>query len=246
MKNALGILLAIAIIIIFLQNICKKPVTDSVSKAEYHALETRIKDTAKYYEERLKADSTAIADATAHSMQQRDLLEISNDKLNTSQITIHRLAAKIEGAKLELPDSTWVQVSPHFVEGCDSLKDKALAQQEKIDQQQEDGQKLTELMMYEIAIRDSTITAQKEFNRKFLSQLDDCMGQLQKKVNEKQRNKVYAGIGLLGNKINPLAGGQINFSYLTRGGQIYEITGATVGNTWYGGVGTKMLISFRK
>lgn len=188
-----------------------------------------------------KSDSAAAAHKELQAKKDQ-----SDKALNASQAIIHRLIAKVEGAKLEPRDSTFIAVSPHYISGCDSLKDQARAQQEKIDQQQEDGQKLTELMMFEISWRDSSIDKQKEFNRKFSNQLDECMTQLHAKVNQKQRNQVYAGIGLFGNKINPLAGGQVNVSLKTKRNQIYELTGATVGNTWYGGVGTKFLISFRK
>lgn len=247
MKNALGILLVIALVIIFLQNLCRKPIPSKSESTEKEIqLQQRIKDTAKFYQELLKSESSERAEAAAHSMQQRDQLEETNEKLNTMQAINNRLVAKIEGAKLERPDSTWVKVSPHYVSGCDSLTGRVVDLNNMIDQQQESGLKLAQLMSYEIAIRDSSLKAQKEFNRKFSNQLDDCMTQLHAKVNQKQRNQVYAGIGLLGNQINPIGGGQINVSYLTRGGQIYEITGATVGNVWYGGVGMKLLITFKK
>lgn len=247
MKNAGWFLFVIALCALILVQLCNKAVkNDSSINEKELQLQKRIADTAKYYQAKLDADSVQRDSAAAAHKDLQQRFDQKDHALNASQATIHRLAAKIEGAKLELPDSTWVQVSPHYITGCDSLKDQALAQQEKIDQQQEDGQKLTEVMMYEIAIRDSTITAQKEFNRKFISQMEDCMGQLKAKVNEKQRNQVYAGIGLFGNKINPLAGGQVNISLRTRNSQIYEVTGATVGNTWYGGIGTKILISFKR
>lgn len=246
MKNALGVLLVIAIVIIFLQNLCRKPAPiDAVSKAAYDSLEARVSDTTKYYQELLRADSIAITNATAMSMQQQDRLKESNEKLDASQITIHRLVAKIEGAKLEKPDSSWIKVSPHYVSGCDSLTGRVAELNSMIDQQQEQGLKLAQLMSYEIAIRDSSLNAQKEFTRKFYNQLEDCMTQLHVKVNQKKRNQVYAGIGLFGNMINPLAGGQVNVSLRTRGNQIYELTGATVGNMWYAGVGTKILIRFK-
>jgi hypothetical protein len=247
MKNALGILLVIAIVIIFVQNLCRKPLPPNpASKAAYEDLKKRFDDTTHYLAQALKEERER---RESDSIARKDLQERFDKKdnaLNASQVVIHRLAAKIEGAKLEKPDSTWVKVSPHYVDGCDSLKDRALAQQETIDQQQEDGAKFTEHMMGEIAWRDSAIEAKNAFNRKFSNQLEDCMTQLHAKVNAKQRNQVYAGIGIFGNKINPLAGGQVNVSLRTRNSQIYEITGATVGNTWYAGVGTKMLITFKR
>jgi hypothetical protein len=244
--NAGWILFVIALCFIVLIQLCGKAVKTDSTKAEEEALQQRIKDTAKYYQQLLwnrqvQQDSAAAARAVL-----KEKFDQSQQRLTASQITINRLIAKVEGAKLEPRDSTFIPVSPQYISGCDSLKDQARLQQEKIDQYEEDGAKVNELMLYEIAIRDSTINAQKEFNRKFSNQLDDCMTQLQAKVNQKPRNQVYAGIGVFGNQINPLAGGQVNISLKTRGNKIYEITGATVGNVWYAGLGTKLLISFKR
>jgi hypothetical protein len=247
MKNALGILLVIAIVIIFVQNLCRKPLPPNpAAKAAYEELKKRFDDTTHHLGQALKEERERRENDSVARLQLQSQFNQSQNKLNASQVTIYRLIAKVEGAKLEPRDSTFIPVSPHYISGCDSLKDQARLQQEKIDQQQEDGVKFTEHMMAEIAWRDSAIEAKNEFNRKFSNQLEDCMTQLHAKVNQKQRNQVYAGIGIFGNKINPLAGGQVNVSLRTRNSQIYEVTGATVGNTWYAGVGTKMLISFRK
>ena len=218
---------------------------DNVSKAKYDALATRVKDTANYYRQLLDAEAGRRDSAVQARTQLQQQLVQSNQKVTASQATINRLVAKIEKANNQSADDTWVKVSPDYKEGCDSLVVKVKQQESELAQRDTTVAQLNDLMLFEIAYRDSTINAQKEFNRKFISQLDDCMMQLQGKVNQKQRNQVYAGIGVFGNQINPLAGGQVNVSLRTRGNKIYEVTGAAVGNTWYGGVGAKFLLTFK-
>ena len=209
-------------------------------------MEQRVKDTVKYYEAFVKAEQwrrdSALQARTELQQQNAELKE----KQAASRATINRLTAKIEAAKNQQPDNTWVKVSPDYKESCDSLVGVVKIQQQQLAEADENGAKLNELMLYEISLRDSTINAQKEFNRKFMGQLDDCMTQLQIAVKQQPRNQVYAGIGMFGNQINPLAGGQVNLSLKTKSNKIFEITGAAIGNAWYGGVGAKFLITFKR
>lgn len=245
MKSALGILLVIAIIIILLQQLCKPPVKDTVGRAQYAALEQRMKDTTKYYEELLKADSAAINEAHQAAADQYEKSEVYRRAVNDKQTTIDRLVAKVEAGKNEKQDSSWVKVSPTYKEACDSLPAEIVELKKRNLAFQEQNSEAHRLLLYETGVRDSALDDCHEFNLKFKSQLDDCMRQLKGKVNVKQRVQLYAGIGLFGNRINPLGGGQVNVSLRARNGQMYEISGATIGNTWYGGVGTKMLLTFR-
>lgn len=247
MNKTWPILFVIACCFIVLLMLCNKTdYKETVPKKAYVALERLAQVLKKDYEEKLNEETERTANALQARNELQAQLTASQNKLTASQTTIHRLIAKIDGAKLEKPDSTWIKVSPHYKDGCDSLRDRAYAQQQQINQYEENGAKLNELMLYEIAERDSAINAQKEFNRKFMSQLDNCLAQLQTAVKQQPRNQVYAGIGIFGNQINPLAGGQVNVSLKTKSNKIFEVTGASVGNTWYGGVGAKFLLSFRK
>lgn len=245
MKTALGILLAIALVIIFLQNLCKPPVKDAVSKEAYSALEKSKNDTIAELRRVRAKDSIAINEAGQATADQAERTEVVQNALNTAQATINRLRAKVEGAKLEPEDNTWVKVSPQYVAGCDSLTGWVGKLNDIVDDYEEQAAGLNKLMHYEIAIRDSALDNEREFNAKFQSQLNNCMLQLKGKVDKKQPLQLYAGIGMLGNKINPIAGGQVNVSLRARNSQIYEVTGAMVGNTWYGGVGTKFKLSFK-
>lgn len=246
MKNALGILLVIALIIIFLQNICKPPVRDSVSKAQYDAMVKAKNDTLEQYRRTVATDSIKINEAGQATADQAERTEVAENALNEAQAVINRLRAKVIGAKLEKPDSSWAWVSPYYIDACDSLTEQVGNLNNKIDDAQEANTELNKLLHYEISVRDSALNNQKEFTKKFYDQLEKCMTQLKEKVAKKQPVQLYAGIGMLGNKINPIGGGQVNVSLRARNSQIYEITGAMVGNTWYGGVGTKILITFKK
>lgn len=246
MKTALGIGLTIALVIIFLQNLCKPPVKDSVSMAKYNALEKSKNDTIAELRRVRATDSAKINDAHMATAEKAEEVEIYQQSLNQAQATINRLRAKVEGAKLEKPDSSWAWVSPFYIDACDSLTRQVGVLNDKVDDFEEQSAELNKLLHYEIAIRDSALNNERTFNAKFQSQLNNCLLQLKGKVDKKQPVQLYAGIGMLGNKINPLAGGQVNVSLRARNSQIYEVTGAMVGNTWYGGVGTKILIRLRK
>jgi hypothetical protein len=245
MKPSVGwIAAAILFGVVLILAICGKQKKEGYTKYDIEVLEKRIKDTVECYRRRLTYDSTLMAEAAANRQEQAKELQASKEQVATSRSQIERLTKKIELSRREIENDMWVKVSPNYKEGCDSLTGEVVQLNTRIVQYDEESAEAYKLMMYEISIRDSAIHAQKDFNRKFMGQLDDCMVQLQAKKGP--RTQVYAGVGLFGNQINPLSGGQVNISLKTKNNQIYEITGATVGNTWYGGVGTKFLISFHR
>lgn len=246
MKTTLGILLVIALVIIFLQNLCKPPAKNAVDDPAVKALIKAKDDTLTQYRVIHTSDSIKINAAGQATADQTEQIEVYHNALNAAQATINRLRAKVEGAKLEPEDNTWVKVSPHYVEGCDSLTRQVGVLNDRADKFEEESAELNKLLHYEISVRDSALNNEREFNAKFQSQLNNCMAQLQGKVTAKQRAQLYFGIGMLGNRINPLGGGQVNVSLRARNSQIYEVTGMMVGKEWYGGVGTKILITFKR
>lgn len=235
-----------ALVVIIGLLLCKPRRTDTVSKAQYDALEQKVKDTANYYEEMLKADSAAINNAEQATADQRERLIVAQGALSGAQVTINRLTEQVRSAKAEPKDNTWIEVSPNYVKGCDSLADHIADIGKMVDEYEEQSTELVKLMSYEVSIRDSVLNNEREFNAKFRAQLDNCMVQLKGKVDAKQRVQIYAGLGVLGNKINPIGGAQVNLGLRARNMQMYEVTGMMVGNTWYAGVGTKFLITFRR
>jgi hypothetical protein len=203
------------------------------------------KDTVKYYEDILLADSEAINRAHMITAGQYEKAELYRRSLAESQNQVQRLSDKIQAAKKEKPNDSWVAVSPNYVDGCDSLRLAAVGQNARINEAEQENKKTVELMDYEINLRDTALQHRDAFNAALQKQLDSCHLKVKGAVNQ-QRTQVYAGVGMFGNQINPLAGGQVNVSLKTKGNKIYEVTGAAVGNTWYVGLGTKFLISFRK
>lgn len=226
--------------------LCTPARKDTIGQAKYDALEQKVKDTARYYEELLKADSAAINSAEQATADSREQAEVYRREAAAQQGTIDRLVAKIRGAKTETPDDSFVKVSPNYVEGCDSLAEQNTALKQSNQQYEDQNAETMKLMSYEVSIRDSVLSNEREFNAKFRAQLDNCMLQLKGKVDAKQRVQIYAGMGVLGNQINPIGGAQVNLGLRARNSQMYEVTGMMVGNTWYAGVGTKFLLSLRK
>lgn len=238
-------LFVIAVIVIFAIAICtprRQPVNDPAVQALIKAKD----DTLAAYRASRAKDSIALNDAGQASADQRERLEVAHGALSTAQVTINRLTAQIRAAKVEPKDKTWVEVSPKYIQGCDSLTGVVTALNGQISEYEQQSAELVKLLSYEVSIRDSVLNNEREFNAKFRSQLDNCMLQLKGKVDAKQRIQLYAGMGVLGNKINPLGGAQVNLGLRARNQQMYEVTGAMVGNTWYAGVGTKFLLTLRR
>jgi hypothetical protein len=234
------------LVVLYFQLCANKKLTNAVSKDVYNAMVKAKDDSIKHYRGIIQADSAAINTAHMATADQAEKTELFRRSLAESQNTVQRWVDKVAAAKKEKPDASWVAVSPNYVEGCDSLKIVAVSQNKKIDQVEQENKKTVELMNYEINLRDTAIQHRDQFNDAMIKQLDTCQLKLDTAIKNQQRTQVYAGVGMFGNKINPLAGGQVNVSLKTKGNKIYELTGASVGKTWYVGVGTKFLISFRR
>lgn len=235
----------ISVVVIFTIAICtprRQPVNDPAVQALIKAKD----DTLAAYRASRAKDSIALNNAGQATADQRERLEVAQGALTTAQVTINRLTAQIRSAKQEPKDNTWVEVSPNYVKGCDSLTGVVTSLNGHISEYEQQSAELVKLMSYEVSIRDSVLNNERDFNAKFRAQLDNCMLQLKGKVDAKQRVQLYAGMGVLGNQINPIGGAQVNLGLRARNSQMYEVTGAMVGNTWYAGVGTRFLISFNK
>jgi len=233
------------LVVLYLQLCASKKLSEGVSKADYNAMVKAKDDTVKYYKNIIHGDSETINNAHMATADQAEKTELYRRSLAESQNTVQRLADKVAAAKKEKPNDSWVAVSPNYIQGCDSLRLVAIDQNTKIDQAEQENKKTVELMDYEITIRDTALQHRDAFNAALQKQLDSCQLKVKGAVNQ-QHTQVYAGVGMFGNQINPLAGGQVNVSLKTKGNKIYEVTGAAVGNTWYVGLGTKFLISFRR
>lgn len=238
--------LVVGLVIAIQIAICTPAAKDTVNAAKYEALIKAKDDTLTAYKAARARDSIVINSAQQATADQSERLDVAQGALSTAQITINRLTAQVRAAKQEAKDNSWVEVSPNYVKGCDSLADHVDGLNARISEYDEQSAELVKLMSYEVSIRDSALNNEREFNAKFRSQLDNCMMQLKGKVDAKQRVQIYAGMGVLGNKINPLGGAQVNLGLRARNMQMYEVTGAMVGNTWYAGVGTKFLITFKQ
>lgn len=234
------------LMVLYFQLCQNKKAADTITKADYNAMVKAKDDTIKYHKEIIKADDAAIVTATAHAVESAERAIASEAKVTEGQGVIARLNAKLNAARKEKPDSSFIEVSPNYINGCDSLQLVTEYNNLQLNWYKRDNAALVVAKQYEINKRDTALRHRDQFNAAMTKQLTDCHAKLDSAINNQQRTQVYAGVGMLGNQINPIAGGQVNVSLKTKGNKIYEVTGAAVGGTWYVGLGTKFLISFRK
>lgn len=234
---------AAALLVIIGQQMCNRPVP-AVPQSQYDALKKKYQDTAESYRQYRKHSDSAINNATAMEIQANERAEQSQMALDQERKTNGRLLVKLDSAANEKPDSSWVSVSPRFKSGCDSLRHENLTLNYRILQYEQDNQTHVDALNYETHIRDSALQKEREFNAQFRRQLENCIaiGKHQENAG-RPRLQLYGGIGVWGNRANPLGGGEINLALKTKTDAIYEIKGAYL-DTWWVGLGTKFKFHF--
>jgi len=246
MNKAPWILFTITLLAIIYLITCNKPApTNMVPRSQYKAMEQRLNDTAQAYAAFRAASDSALDNATAHAIQASEQAKKSQDAVNDSKATIQWLLTQLDSADKEKPDSDWVQVSPRYKDGCDSLRKENVKLNTFMDRVRNDNQLVIGAMTSEIALRDSVIQKERGFNALFQKVIDDCIaiGKKQQQLS-KQRTQLYGGIAAWANQLHPFGGGEINLSLKTPQDQIYEIKGAYILNSWWVGAGTKFKLHF--
>lgn len=238
------ILLAGALFYILALQLCsdRAPV---VPKDLFTDLQKRYEDTLQVYHQfRLQSDS-ALDNATASAIQANELAQQSQQSLEVERLNVNQILQKLALAELESQDSTWVQVSPRFKKGCDSLRVANLSLNYKILQYENDVQNQVDVLGYEVHLRDSLLERERGFNDQFLRQLNNCIvtGKQQETLY-KQRTQLYGGIAIWGNPKSMQGGGEVNFALKTPRDFIYEVKGAYLLNSWWVGAGTKIKFHF--
>lgn len=234
MKQAPWILCCVLFAIILYLQMCKsKPV--AIPQSDYEAMKRATDDTVKYYEQLLKADSAAIELATAHAEESADRARASEDKVTESQGVIARLNAKIDASKKEKQDGTFIPVSPHYIEGCDSLKLASEYQDILINKHKKDNAALAKAKDEEIALRDNKLIDKENLYLSIKKQLENCQVKVKEKDSVKVGNQWFGEVGLLGNQVNPIGGGEAGITLINKRGVMYGIKGQIVGGrVWYG------------
>lgn len=209
--------------------------SDAVPKSVYDALVKTTADTVKHYEEITKADDAAIETATTHAVQSAERAIESEAKVTESQNEIKRLNAKINAARKEKQDSSFVAVSPRYINGCDSLQLVSEHQGLQIGWLKRDYAGLVVSKKKEIEARDTALANRTKFNHALQKQLTTCLLTVKEKENVKVKNQWYGVVGLTGNEANPLGGGEAGIILINKKGVLYGIKGEIVGGrVWYG------------
>lgn len=235
MNKAPWILCALFFVVILYLVTCKTK-TATVPKSDYDALVKTTADTVKHYEEIIKADDAAIVTATAHAVQSAERAIESEAKVTEGQSIIARLNAKLNAARNQKPDSSFVTVSPEYVIGCDSLQLASEHQNLQINWLKRDYAGLVVSKQKEIEARDTALVNRTKFNHALRKQLDTCQAKIkQKEEPVKLKNQWYGVVGLTGNQTNLLGGGEAGIIMINKKGVLYGIKGEIVsGRVWYG------------
>lgn len=235
MKTAPWILSCLLFAVILYLQMCPAK-QDTVPKSDYEAQKQATEDTVKYFNQIIKADDAAIGLAVSHAEQSADRARASEDKVTESQGVIARLNAKIDAAKKEKPDSSFIAVSPRYVDGCDSLQLTTKKQDTQINQLKKDNDSLVASKQKEIDIRDKALTNRMNFNSALQKQLDTCQDKLKvKEQPAEKKNQWFGVIGLTGNKLNPIAGGEGGIILINKKGVLYGVKGELLaGQLWVG------------
>lgn len=192
-------------------------------------------DTVNRYTEIIKADDAAIVTATAHAVQSAERAAESEAKVTESQYVIKRLNAKIDAARKEKPDERFIPMSPDYVDGCDSLRLVSEYQDIQINKHKKDNAALKADKEREIATRDTALDNRTKFNSALQKQLDTCQLKIKEKETVKVKNQWYGFVGLTGNKINLLGGGEAGIMVINGKGVMYGVKGEILaGRVWYG------------
>lgn len=235
MKQAPWLLCAFFFLVILYMQMCpSKPA--GVPIRYYDSLARKSADTIKYYEQLQKASDAALELAVAHAEQSAHVAKESEDKLTESQAVNVRLRAKIDAGRKEKQDSSFVAVSPRYVDGCDSLQLASEYQDLLINKYKSDNANLAKAKQEEIAARDKKLTDQHNFNLSLRNQLNGCLIKLKEAEEpDKKKNQWFGEIGLLGNQITPVGGGEACITLINKRGVMYGIKGQLVGGrVWYG------------
>lgn len=234
MKQAPWILCAILFVVLLYQLTCRTK-RETVPKSEYEAMVKQKEDTVKYYDEVIKADDAAIVTATAHAVESAEQAAESEAKVAESQDVIKRLNAKIDAAKKEKPSDRFIPMSPGYIEGCDSLQLATEYQDIQINKHKRDNAALKADKEREIATRDTALANRAKFNLAIQKQLDTCHAKVKEKETAKVKNQWFGVVGLTGNKINPLGGGEAGIMVINGKGVLYGVKGEILaGQLWVG------------
>lgn len=234
MKQAPWILCTILFAVILYLQMCKSK-SDVVPKSDYEAMVKATADTVKYFNEIIRADDEAISMATFHAEQSAERAIESEAKVMQGQSIIARLNAKINAARNQKPDSSFVTVSPEYVIGCDSLQLASEHQSLQINWLKRDYAGLVASKQKEIDTRDTALTNRTKFNHALQKQLDACLLTAKEKEDVKVKNQWYGVVGLTGNQVNPLGGGEAGIILINKKGVLYGVKGEILaGQLWYG------------
>jgi hypothetical protein len=235
MKTVPWIICCVLFAVILLQQACPRKQPNTVSQSDYDAMVKSKEDTVKYFNEIIKADDAAIDMATAHAEQSAQRARESEDKLTEAQSIIDRQNEKINAARKEQVNGSFIPVSPNYIEGCDSLQLLTSWQGSLINKHKQDNVMLKAANEHQVASMNKKLQDQQEFNASMKSQINNCLAKFKAKDSAKVKNQWFGEIGLMGNPTQPIGGGEIGLTLINKRGVLYGVKAQlSAGQIWYG------------
>jgi hypothetical protein len=148
----------------------------------------------------------------------------ADKKVQQQQRTIDKLVAVIRSTP-EIPDSSFVLVSPDYKAACDSLPAQidilnlALADKDSAINEWSD------ILAYEIQLRDEEIYKEMNYSDSLKADFNRQTALLKQALKTgKPRGRLLGGISILGNENQFLSGAGVVLAYQTRGGKQYQVS----------------------
>lgn len=218
--------IALALLVAFL---LIKPCNKSADR--FAVLQQQHKDL----QAKVKADSLErAAERQAFHKEKRDLRskrllaelekEESDYKVGQQQKTIDKLVAVIRSTP-EIPDSSFVLVSPAYKQACDSLPAQIDILNLALADKDTALNAMIDLYDYEIQIRDEEIYKEMNYSDSLKADFNRQTALLKSALKiGKVRGRLLGGISVLGNENQFLSGAGVVLAYQTKGGKQYQVS----------------------
>jgi hypothetical protein len=190
---------------------------------------------AKDLQAKVKADSLERAEerkAFARDKQdaegRRELAVVekqeADKKVQQQQRTIDKLVAVIRSTP-EIPDSSFVLVSPDYKAACDSLPAQIDILNHALADKDSAINEWSDILAYEIQLRDEEIYKEMNYSDSLKADFNRQTALLKLALKTgKPRGRLLGGISILGNENQFLSGAGVVLAYQTKGGKQYQVS----------------------
>ena len=155
--------------------------------------------------------------------------------------------SKIDNLKVSIAKNKKNNNTPALLDDCDSLLAFHNTSEKFWSEYAESSNNIITLYKSDLFIKDSIITVKGMQINTLKSTVQFMQDKLDASMKDvKQRNQVFIGGEIVGNKQLLITGAGVNLSLLNKTGQMFEIKAININSNMYYGIGAKFRLSFRK